>query len=407
MADGLAIRSGRVNPVLRKGPPVHKIFIIACEASGDTHGASLVHSIKKLDPAVTFEGLGGMEMERAGVALLEDLTRTSVLGLEDVLRKYFHFRRVFYRALAHVKKTKPDLVILIDSPAFNLRFAKKIRGRVPVIYYISPQIWAWGWRRIHTIRKTVSHMMAILPFEEEMYRKEDVPCTFVGHPLLDRVKPSKPRAVLRQEFGLDDRQRMIALLPGSREPEVRRILPIMLKTADLLAKEFPELNFFLTQAPHVPASLYEENLKRYPELDIKRSTVRLYDIVTAADFALVASGTATLETALLGTPFFLLYKASASTFFLGRRLVRIPYIGLVNVLAGRHVVPEFIQHLAKPEKIAHEAKVLMENAELRENLCRKIREACQKLGEPGASDRAAQLVVETLREGVPAGAGLV
>lgn len=373
-----------------------KIFITALEASADSHGAALVQALKKLDPSIEFEGLGGREMEKAGVHILEEMTRVSVLGLGDVLRKYFFFRRVFYRALARVNELKPDLIILIDSPAFNLRFAKKIRRRFPVFYYIAPQIWAWGWRRIRTIRKTVDQMIAILPFEEEMYRKEGVKCTFVGHPLLDRVRPSKSRSELRQEFGVRDSERVIALLPGSREPEVRRIFPIMLESARILQKQIPGLRFYVTQAPHVPATVYDEILKAFPEVGVQRFWERLYDIVSLADFALVASGTATLETALLGTPFFLLYKASASTFFLGRRLVKIPYLGLVNVLAGRLVVPEFIQHLAQPEKIAHETKILLENAELREKLQREMGEVCQKLGCPGASERAAQLVINQL-----------
>ena len=372
-----------------------KIFIIACEASGDKHGADLVSSLHKIDPTVRFEGLGGPEMKRAGVQLLEEMTRFSVLGLGDVLRKYFLFRKIFYRALDHVRNWEPDLLILIDSPAFNLRFAKKIRGQFPVYYYISPQIWAWGWRRIHTIRRTVDHMIAILPFEEEMYRKENVPCTFVGHPLLDRVKPTKARDELRREFEIGPSE-AVALLPGSREPEVRRILPIMLKTAELLQKEMPRLKFFLTEAPHVPNSLYERILAEFPQVRPVRLRERIYDIVHAVDFALVASGTATLETALLGTPYFLLYKASASTFFFGRRLVRLPYIGLVNVLAGRRVVPEFIQHLARPERIAEETKKLLSGHVFREKLLGEIREVCQRLGRPGASERAARLITEAL-----------
>lgn len=374
-----------------------KIFIIACEASGDTHGAALVEAIKKLDPHIEFEGLGGLKMQGAGVRVLEEMTRVSVLGLGDVLRKYFHFRRVFYRTLSHVKKTKLDLVILIDSPAFNLRFAKKIKKRIPVIYYISPQIWAWGFRRIRTIRRTVDHLMVILPFEEEIYKKAGIPCTFVGHPLLDCVKPSQGREELRKEFGIAESERMIPLLPGSREPEVRRIFPIMLEAARLLQREVPKLKFFLVEAPQVPASLYDKIHQNWPEVPLEKTKERLYDVVHAADFSLVASGTATLETALLGTPYFLLYKASASTFFLGRRLVRIPYIGLVNVLAGRHVVPEFIQHLAQPERIAHETKLILENQELREKLVREMREVCSRLGEPGASERAARVVLEKLR----------
>lgn len=382
-----------------------KIFIIACEASGDKHGAGLVKSLKRLEPTIQFEGLGGMEMAKAGVTLLKEMTRSSVLGLGDVLRKYLYFRKIFYQTLHQVKQTKPDLLILIDSPAFNLRFAKKIsalhrkgKRKIPVIYYVSPQIWAWGWRRIHTIRRTIDQMIAILPFEEEMYRKEGVPCVFVGNPLLDRVKPSAPREWLRRELKVQDSERMIALLPGSREPEVRRIFPVMLETARLLQKDLPALKFFVVQAPQVSAVLYEEILTLFSDLRIERHGKGMYDIVHAADFALVASGTATLETALLGTPFFLIYKASPSTFFLGRRLVRIPYIGLVNVLAGRFVVPEFIQYLADPQRIAHETKILLENNELREKLCREIAEVCQKLGEPGAEERAAQLILQKLKE---------
>ena len=372
-----------------------KIFIIACEASGDKHGADLVRSIQKLDPTVQFEGLGGAEMKEAGVHLLHEMTRISVLGLGDVLRKYFQFRKIFYETLDYVQKTKPDLLVLIDSPAFNLRFAKKIKRKIPVIYYISPQIWAWGGRRIHTIRRTVDHMVAILPFEEKLYRDAGINCTFVGHPLLDRVKASKSRALLREEFGVKPDEKTIALLPGSREPEVQRILPIMLAAARILQKEMPQVKFFMTQAPHVQESVYNQILKNFPKVTVHRTSERLYDMVTLADFALVASGTATLETALLGTPFFLLYKASASTFFLGRRLVRIPYIGIVNVLAGRHVVPEFIQHLAKPEKIAQETKLMLEDKSRIEKLNQEIQKVLSQLGEPGASERAARLILNT------------
>ena len=374
-----------------------KIFIIACEASGDKHGAGLVRSIQKMDPTIQFEGLGGSEMKRVGVQLLEEMIRISALGFGDVVKKYFLFRKIFYRALSHVKKTRPDLVILIDSPAFNLRFAKKIKRQIPVIYYISPQIWAWGGQRIHTIRKTIDHMMVILPFEEEIYRRSGVPVSFVGHPLLDQVKPTRPRTHLRKEFGINLDEKVIALLPGSREPEVKRILPIMLKSAKLLQKEIKGIKFFMAEATHIPSEVYDSILRPFPEVSLTRSPERLYDRVHLADFAWVASGTATLETALLGTPFFLLYKASASTFFIGRRLVKIPYIGLVNVLAGRHVVPEFIQHLAQPRKIAEQTKTLLEDNSRRENFKREIQAVLKNLGEPGASERAARIIIGKLK----------
>ncbi len=374
-----------------------RIFIVACEASGDNHGAQLVRALHRLDPSIQFEGLGGREMAEAGVHLLQEMTRISALGFGDVLRKYFLFRKIFYRALSHVRATQPDLLILIDSPAFNLRFAKKIKRRIPVIYYIAPQIWAWGARRIHTIRRTVEHMMVILPFEEEIYKKAGVPCTFVGHPLVDRVKPSGDRLTLRREFNVNPQTPVVAILPGSREPEVKRILPIQLESARLIQKEIPDVRFLMTQAPHVSEKIYEEILAKFSGLPLQRFTDRVYDVVSLSDFAWVASGTATLETALLDTPFFLLYKASASTFFLGRRLVRIPYIGLVNVLAGRPIVPEFIQHLARPEKIAQATTALLQDPGARKKYQEEIRSVLTGLGEPGASERAARVVMEKLK----------
>lgn len=369
-----------------------RVFIIACEASGDKHGADLVNALKCLDPSLEFQGLGGTEMERAGVMIHTDMTRLAVLGFGDVLRKYFQFRKIFFDTLRRIGSQKPDLLILIDSPAFNLRLAKKIKRKIPVLYYISPQIWAWGWRRIHTIRRTVNHIFSILPFEEEMYRKENVPCTFIGHPLLDRTRASQPREALREEFNLSKNDLAITLLAGSREPEIRRILPILLRTAGLLKKQMPGLKFFLSRAPHVSPETYRDILEKFPEHGCEMKTDRIYDYVAASDFAWVASGTATLETALVGTPFFLIYKASASTFFLGRRLVKIPYIGLVNVLAGKLVVPEYIQHRARPEEIAAETRKLLLDPLTREQFRSEIQSAIQKLGPPGAVDRAARLV---------------
>ncbi|MFA7002168.1 MAG: lipid-A-disaccharide synthase, partial [Candidatus Omnitrophota bacterium] len=245
------------------------IFILAGEASGDNHGAHLVRELKALHPDLEFTGLGGPRMASAGVRLLHDMTRLSVLGLGDVLRKYFEYRKIFYSALDEARRLKPDAVILIDSPAFNLRFAKKIRRAFPVFYYISPQIWAWGGRRIHTIRRTVSRMLVILPFEEELYRKGRVPCTFVGHPLLDQVRPSKPREALRRELGLEASERAIGLLSGSRETEVLRILPPMLETARRMRALCREAVFYVSLAPNVNPGVYAKILKPYADLPLR------------------------------------------------------------------------------------------------------------------------------------------
>jgi lipid-A-disaccharide synthase len=372
-----------------------KFFILACEPSADLHGSLLVEELKKMAPGAEFRGLGGPRMQASGVALVEDMTKISALGFTDVLRQYFRYREIFYRALREVQTFKPDAIIPIDSPAFNLRFAKKIQKRIPLFYYISPQIWAWGGRRIHTIKKTVSKMLAILPFEKEMYDKAGVPCEFVGHPLIDETHASADRAALRAKLGLREDEIAVGLLPGSRKREVERILPDLLKTADLLKKQMPAARFFLSRSSNVPASYYDSLLGR-TSVKIEEEDLGFQDLVTAMDFAFVTSGTATLQTALLGTPFFLVYRASALTYEIGKRLVKVSYLGLVNLLAGKRVVPEFIQSGLHPETMAHEAKVLLENKDLYEHMQQEFEAIKVKLGTGGASRRAAEVIVNSL-----------
>jgi lipid-A-disaccharide synthase len=372
-----------------------KIFIIACEPSGDSHGAHLVRELKKQNPGMEFQGLGGPKMREAGVGLLHDMTTISALGWSDVVRQYLTYRKIFYAALSALWKFSPDAVILIDSPAFNLRFAKKIRKKIPVIYYIAPQIWAWGGRRIHTIKKTVSKMLVILPFETEIYEKAGVPCEFVGHPLVDYPLPAQSRENLRAELEIKPEERAVGLFPGSRKSEVKRILPALLDTAARLRQEHPEDLFFLGRSPNVPDSVYEEILSKSP-FKPKESRKNFRELVYAMDFALIASGTATLEAALLGTPFFLVYKASWTTYFLGKRLIRVPFLGLVNLLAGKSVVPEFIQHDLHPETMAHEAKILLENPDLYEGMKNEFLEVRKKLGLGDAIQRAAKAVLQSI-----------
>jgi lipid-A-disaccharide synthase len=370
-----------------------KIFLIAGEASGDSHGAHLVRELKKLDPGFAFYGLGGKAMEREGVNIFFDLPSIAAIGLGDVLRQYFLFRKIFYQTLRRVlDEIRPDAVVLIDYPGFNLRFAKRINRRIPVLYYISPQVWAWGSRRIKTIARVVDRMLAILPFEVEVYRKSGLDCRFVGHPLIDLVRPSKPTESLKKEWALEGSP-VISLLPGSRESEVRRILPVLLISAERLKERFPQASFILGETGHLPVGLYDTLLSA-SRLRPLRVRNRMYDALAVSDFALVASGTATLETAILMVPFLIVYKTAFSTYFLGRRLIRIPYIGLANVLAGKKIVPEFIQHEADPVKIARETEKLLRDPAARQEMVKALREVRDSLGEPGASERAARLVFE-------------
>ncbi len=376
-----------------------KIFFIACEPSGDAHAAAMIAELKKKLPDLECRGLGGPKMKAAGTQLLHDMTTISALGLGDVIRQYFTYRRIFYLTLRKIQHWHPDAVCFVDSPAFNLRLAKKLHKKMPtlpLLYYISPQIWAWGKRRIHTIKRIISKMLVILPFEVALYRKANVDCEFVGHPLLDHVTTSQDRDEFRKQLGIPEGQYAIGLLPGSRETEVERILPIMVKSAEYLQKDLPNTLFFIAESSNVKKEIYDQILK-----DCKVSVCRfesdLYDHMACMDFALVTSGTATLETALLNVPFFLLYKASWSTYFLGKYLIRVPYLGLVNILAGKEIIPEFIQQDAHPETMAHEAKILLKNQRPYEKMKAEMTKVREKLGAKGASQRAAQSVIRYLK----------
>ncbi|MBN1687763.1 MAG: lipid-A-disaccharide synthase [Candidatus Omnitrophica bacterium] len=373
-----------------------KFFIIACEPSGDSHAAHLMEEIRKKEPFAEFLGLGGPQMLQAGASLIYDMTTISALGLGDVIRQYFKYRSIFYQALRAVDKFKPDSLILVDSPAFNLRFAKKINKKIPVIYYISPQIWAWGKRRIRTIQRTVSKMLVILPFEVAIYEKAGVPCEFVGHPLLDKIPEALDRDEIRKHLDIKKEEKAIGILPGSRQKEVKRILPLMLKAIHYLNLKDGKYRFFLTRSSNISQKLYDEILRPYAHLNIIETHYHHYETLTALDFALITSGTATLESAIIGTPFFLLYKASWSTYILGKQLVKVPYLGLVNLLANKRIVPEFIQNDIHPETIAHEIQVLLNSKELFHHMKREFEDVRKKLGEKGASQRAAQSILDYL-----------
>jgi len=374
-----------------------RIFLIAGEQSGDLHGALLVKALKKENPGLSFYGLGGKAMENAGVKILYDLPSIAALGLGDVLRQYFRFRKVFYEALRNIfSEIKPDLIILIDYPGFNIRFAKKVRKRIPVVYYISPQVWAWGKRRIGTIAKFVNKMLVFLPFEPDVYRGSGLDCEFIGHPLIDLVKATRSPKELRAAWEIEGKK-VIALLPGSRIHEVQRILPVMLKSARLISEALPDAVFLLAESRALAPGIYDEILKEAP-LAPKRLRDDSYNILSVCDFALVTSGTATLETTISLRPFVILYKAEALTYFLGKNLVRLPYIGLTNVIAGRKIVQEFIQHEARPEAIAKTAIRYLTDMELRDNLMRELEKVRQSLGKPGAVERAARTILNFLEK---------
>ena len=374
-----------------------KIMIVAGESSGDLHGSQLARDLKEARPDLKLFGLGGAAMREAGVEILADPTRLAVIGLFEVLRHLSAFRHLFDQAVKVLDQRRPALVVLIDYPGFNLRFAEQVKRRgIRLVYYISPQIWAWDPGRIRQIKRLADRMLVLFPFEKTLYEQHGVPVTFVGHPLLDQVKPSLPRMEALERFGLEDGLPIIGLLPGSREMEVRRLLPILLAAGEKMQQSLPSsARFLLIKAPHLPWELYRDAMNHS---SLKPKVVERwdYDGIYSCDLVLVASGTATLECALLERPMLIVYKTSWPTYGVSRLAIRIPIIGLVNVLAGEKVVPEFIQHRATPTAIARAGLELWNSADQRNIMKEKFREIRNSLGTPGASHRAAQAVLTEL-----------
>lgn len=333
-------------------------------------------------------------MAEAGVSLKGDATRISVVGFAEVFWKLPAFWKLFQDLLKQAKKEKPDVVILIDNPGFNLRFAGALRPYAKkIIYYISPQLWAWDYRRIHLIKRLVDKMIVVFPFEEKMYQEAGVDVAFVGHPLLDRIRPTQSRATLLK--GVSPDKQLIGILPGSRQREVERHLPILIKASEILTQRIQNLHFLIFKSPALPASLYLPYLKgKVPRTLIDQDPH--YEYRNLIDVAMVASGTATLETALLEKPMVIVYKTSLLTYLIGRSLIRIPYIGMVNVVAGRKIVPECLQSEATPQKIAELTEGYLKNPETMASVKEELRKVKHSLGSPGASRRAAQEVLHVL-----------
>jgi lipid-A-disaccharide synthase len=373
------------------------VMIVAGEASGDLHGASLVREMKALDPSLTFCGVGGKRLEAEGVRLAAHSSDMAVVGLTEVFSKLRHIVGVFFRLRRMLREEKPRLLILIDYPDFNLPLASAAkRAGVKVFYYISPQVWAWRKSRIHRIRRVVDRMAVILPFEKAVYAEMGYDVDFVGHPLLDSVKRTRTREEAIAAFGLRDTWPTVALLPGSREKEVTSLLPEMLGAAAILARDFEGAQFILPLADTVNPGLVEAIIGKHP-IPVTVLPGQMYDAVGISDAAMVASGTATLETALLETPMVIAYRASPLTAAIGKRVVRIDHFGLANIIAGKAVVPELFQDDATAEKLAAEVKAILCDRTRYDAIRRDLAGVREKLGEPGASRRAAEIALEIMR----------
>ena len=375
-----------------------RVLIIAGEASGDLYGGNLVKAIRTVDPSICFLGVGGSRMKEAGVRLLRHAEEMAVVGLPGV-KRLLTILEAFREVSASLTQWRPELLILIDYPEFNLMLAGRAkRHGIPVMYYVSPQIWAWRSGRINTIRSRVDRMVVILPFEEKLYQKAGVRVSFVGHPLLDIIAPENEEGLFGQRYGKNGSRRLIGLLPGSRSSEVSRLLPVMLDAAAILVDKIPKVHFLVPLAPTIGREeIYPYlNGRNLPLTVVEGST---HEVIRACELVLAASGTVTLEAAILGTPLVVVYKVNPLTYWLGKRLVKVNHLALANIIAGETVAPEFIQHEATPELVARESMKIFNDNQRREWIKRRLQDVREQLGTPGASERAAAIALELMDRG--------
>jgi len=373
----------------------YKVMIVAGEASGDLHASGLVREIQKQAPGVEIFGVGGDRMRELGVSLFYHISEMSVLGFVDVLKQIRFFKKVYRELVAVMDKDKPNLLILIDYPGLNLKLARAARKRgIEVLYYIAPQVWAWGAGRIKKMAQCIDKMAVIIPFEEKLYRDAGLDATFVGHPLLESVKSSLNKKEFLTQNGLDSTKKTIGLLPGSRHLEVKRLLPEMLLAVEKLGPDFPGIQAIIGQADVVDESVYRQIVAGQSSVKlVKKST---YNIMKHSDLLVVASGTATLESALFATPLIIVYKVDPVSYFIGRQLVKIDSIGLVNVIAEKKIVPEFIQGQLRASNLAPEMKKLLFEQDVRDQMKSDLQKIREKLGKPGASARTAKMAVDMM-----------
>ncbi len=373
-----------------------RLMIIAGEPSGDLHGGRLVAELKRLRPDLEICGIGGDRMQTAGMNLVYHIRDFSFMGFIEVLGHLPFIRQAMKRLERLLAERRPEAVVLIDYPGFNLRFgAKAKRAGARVAYYVSPQVWAWGRGRVRRIRRLVDRMLCILPFEEKFYRRLGVPAVYVGNPLLDEARPRLSKDAFRRQLGLSASQPLVGLLPGSRRQEVEKILPAMLGACRLLSEKQPSVQFALNLASGFQPESWMEMVKK-TGLNVALSVGQSYDLMAHSDLVLAASGTATLECGIIGTPMIIIYRTSWVSYLLGRMLVRVPYIGLVNLVAGRKVAPEFIQHEARPGAIFLMAQMLLAEGRPRQAVREELAKIPGLLGEPGAAARAAREIVSLL-----------
>ena len=375
-----------------------QVVIVAGEASGDAHAARLVTELKKLDDSISFRGMGGDNLRAAGVDVFIDMAELAVVGIVEVLLKYNIIKSELNKLKQNIADNPPDLLILVDYQEFNQRLAAYAKSiGIKVLFYIGPQVWAWRPKRVYKMAKIVDHMAVILPFEKALYEDANVPVTFTGHPLTDEVVADKSRQQARTQLKIDDKT-TLGLFPGSRSGEIKRVLPILLASAQLIIKEKPGIQFVLP----VANTIKEEDLAPFRakmnELSVITSKQPFYDVIQSCDVILSASGTAILEIGLLEVPMVIVFKIAPLSHYILSKMVNIKHLGLVNIIPGKEIVKEYIQQNAKPPDIAKETLRLLNDKKYYETMQHELSLIRQLLGSGNGSKNVAQLAYDMLHE---------
>ena len=375
-----------------------RVMILAGEASGDAHAAAFVKQLRELDPDVTCSGMGGTSMREAGVDVFFDSSIIAVVGLVEVLRHWGDIKRAMEIVKSRLESEKPDLLVLVDYPEFNLKMARHARSLgIRVLFYISPQVWAWRPKRIHKIGRLIDHMAVIFKFEKRYYEAAGIPVSFVGHPLVDEVNRDIDAGAVRRRLGIPAGQTLVGLFPGSRRSEILRLLPVMLQTAQLMHQQRPELGFLL---PVASTLNYDEIAAQCADANLGAAIQVVQDdiddLISVCDAIATCSGTVTLEIALLNKPMCIVYRMSSLSYFIMSRLVTIPHIGLANIVADDAVVRELLQDNANPEAIAAELTKIIDDNDYRMKIKSGLERVRKNLGSGNGARNVAELVISLL-----------
>ena len=373
-----------------------RILFSAGESSGDQHAANMFLEIKKMNPTIQGLGMGGNKMAQAGIDIRYNSAGIGVIGVVEVLKHYGEIRKAMGLLENIIVQERPDLLICVDYKEFNFKLARFAKQQgIKVLFYVGPQVWAWRSGRVKQYGAVIDMMAVIFPFEVPYYEAEKVPVRYVGHPSVDKVHPMFSREQALQQFNLNDNQPIIGLLPGSRQHEIKRLLPEMLKAAALLKQEYPECQFILPQADSIRDIQLQEYLQQTP-CNVQCIKQLPYDVIQCCHALITCSGTATLEVALLNVPMVIIYKLSPVTYWLGRLLVKTPFIGLPNIIAGKRIVRELIQHEANAENMFLEIKQILSDANYQSSMRKDLLQVKQRLGQGGGSYQMARLALELL-----------